>query len=273
MKRVASLPMYNVTPLLRDGWNALLADVLARLAPWFGAPGDTLAIAPPAPGEPLAAYWLRDDLLLSQTCGYPLVHALAGRVRVVATPVFDIDGGEHGAYHSVIVAGAHVDATRIADCHGLRAAYNDDDSNSGMNLLRHTVAPFAEGRPFFSSVLKTGAHLASLHALAVERNADVAAIDAVTFAFVREHLPELAALVRVIGRTRSAPGLPLIASNALPDEAIGRIAQALDDAVRDQPALARQLKLRGFARLPASDYGVIGDIEREAIALGYPRLA
>ena len=68
-----------------------------------------------------------------------------------------------------------------------------------MNLFRHAVAPLAEGGPFFSSVLKTGGHLASLRALAIDRTADVAAIDCVTFAFVREHLPELAGGVREIG--------------------------------------------------------------------------
>ena len=52
-----------------------------RLADWLSARGDTLDIVDPGPD--LTAFWLRDDVLLSQTCGYPLVHALANRVRLV----------------------------------------------------------------------------------------------------------------------------------------------------------------------------------------------
>ena len=32
------------------------------------------------------ARWCDDALLFSQTCGYPLTHALKDRVRVIATP-------------------------------------------------------------------------------------------------------------------------------------------------------------------------------------------
>ena len=271
MHWIAALPMYNVTPALAADWRALLAHVHARVADWLSARGDTLAIV--ESDEPLERFWLRDDLLLSQTCGYPLVHALAGRVRLIATPDFDIDGCAVGNYHSVLVTGTHLTATSLEACRGLRAAYNADDSNSGMNLFRHAVAPLAEGRPFFSSVLKTGGHLASLRALAIDRTADVAAVDCVTFAFVREHLPELAGGVREIGITASAPGLPFIASNALPADAATVLADALDDAVRMHPELARRLKLKGFVRRPSGDYQSILAMEGAAIARGYPLLA
>ncbi|TCK37914.1 ABC-type phosphate/phosphonate transport system substrate-binding protein [Paraburkholderia sp. BL8N3] len=270
MNWIAALPMYNASPALAADWRALLGRAEARLAGWLAARGDTLSIV--EPDGPLAAFWLRPDLLLSQTCGYPLVHALAGRVQVVATPAFDIDGCAPGRYRSVLVTGAQVDAPSLDACRGLRAAYNDDDSNSGMNLFRAAVAPLARARPFFASVTRTGGHLASLRALAIDRSADVAAIDCVTFAFVREHLPELANGVRVIGFTGDAPGLPFITSNAVAAGDVVRLADALDHAVRDDPALAQRLKLRGFVRLPADDYPPILAIEREAVALGYPRL-
>jgi ABC-type phosphate/phosphonate transport system substrate-binding protein len=271
MNWIAALPMYNASPALAADWRALLGRAEARLAGWLAARGDTLSIV--EPDGPLAAFWLRPDLLLSQTCGYPLVHALAGRVQVVATPAFDIDGCAPGRYRSVLVTGAQVDAPSLDACRGLRAAYNDDDSNSGMNLLRDAVAPLAHGKPFFSAVLRTGGHLKSLRALAIDRSADVAAIDCVTLAFVRDQLPQLAGAIREIGVTRSAPGLPFIASKALPEEASIRLADALDDAVRAHPALARRLKLKRFVRRPASDYATILEIERAAIGRGYPALA
>ncbi|SAL22080.1 ABC phosphate/phosphonate transporter, periplasmic ligand binding protein [Caballeronia peredens] len=270
MHWIAALPMYNVTPALADDWRALLERVRTNLGTWLEARGDTLDFVDPGPD--LTAFWLRDDVLLSQTCGYPLVHALAGRVRLVAAPDFDVPGCTDAAYHSVIVTGTQAAARSIETCRGLRAAYNGDDSNSGMNLLRHAVAPFARDGRFFASVTETGSHLASLRAL-VEGRADVAAIDCVTFAFVRTHLPELATGVRIVGTTASAGTLPFIASARVPEDATDTLFHALADASRDDPPLARRLRLKGFARRTPADYAPILDYERDAIARGYPRLA
>ncbi|BAN25245.1 phosphate/phosphite/phosphonate ABC transporter substrate-binding protein [Caballeronia insecticola] len=270
MHWIAALPMYNVTPALADDWRALLERVRTNLAVWLDARGDTLDFVDPGPD--LTAFWLRDDVLLSQTCGYPLVHALAGRVRLVAAPEFDVSGCEDATYHSVIVTGAQTGAHSIDACRSLRAAYNADDSNSGMNLLRHAVAPFSRDGRFFASVSATGSHLASLRAL-VEGRADVAAIDCVTFAFVRTHLPELAAGVRIIGVTASAGALPFIASARVPDDALDTLFNALADASTQNPALMQRLRLKGFARRTPADYASILDYERDATARGYPRLA
>ncbi|CAH2788841.1 MAG: ABC-type phosphate/phosphonate transport system, periplasmic component [uncultured Caballeronia sp.] len=241
-------------PPLAADWRTLLERVRANLADWLNARGDTFAIVDPGPD--LTAFWLRDDVLLSQTCGYPLVHALADRVRLVAAPDFDVPGCADGTYRSVLVAGARVAAPSIEACRGLRAAYKaDDDSNSGMNLLRHAVAPFARDGRFFASVTQTGSHLASLRALA-ENRAEIAAIDCVTLAFVQSHLPKLAGVVRVL------------------EEAIDTLLRTLTDALLDQDAaLARQLRLKGFLKRTPADYAPILACERDAIALGYPRLA
>ncbi|WP_250473820.1 PhnD/SsuA/transferrin family substrate-binding protein [Caballeronia sp. GAFFF1] len=271
MHWTAALPMYNVTPALAADWRALLDAVHARLADRLKARGDTLGIADAV--SDLSAFWLREDLLLSQTCGYPLLHALDDRVQLVATPDFDAPGCENGGYRSVLVAGAHVNAASLADCRGLRAVYNDDDSNSGMNLFRHAVAPFAQGSRFFDSVAKSGGHLASLHAVAIERSADIAAIDCVTLAFVRAHRPELAAGVRELGVTASAPALPFIASKRVPREIVDALAIALGDTVAQDSALARRLRLKGFLRLTQADYAPILRYEREAAERGYPVLA
>ncbi|WP_175941913.1 PhnD/SsuA/transferrin family substrate-binding protein [Caballeronia sp. BCC1704] len=279
MHWTAALPMYNVTPALAADWRALLDAVHTRLADTLKARGDTLGIADSV--SDLTGFWLRDDLLLSQTCGYPLLHALDDRVQLVATPDFDApgcesgceSGSESGGYRSVLVAGAHVNAASLADCRGLRAVYNDDDSNSGMNLFRHAVAPFAQGSRFFASVAKSGGHLASLHAVAIDKSADIAAIDCVTLAFVRTHRPELAAGVRELGLTASAPALPFIASKRVPRDIVDALAAALSDTVAQDPALASRLRLKGFVRLTPADYAPILRYEREAAKHGYPVLA
>lgn len=270
MDWMAALPMYNVTPALASDWRVLLDHVHQRLRPWLDARGDTLAIVDPE--SSLQEFWLRDNLLLSQTCGYPLVKALAGRVQLVTTPVFTVDGCEGGNYHSVLITRAEANIASLAQCRGLRAAYNTPDSNSGMNLLRNSVAPLAGGRPFFASVIETGGHLASLQALQDDR-ADVAAIDCVSFAFVLDRLPDLALGLVQIGATRSAPGLPLIASKQVPPEGIDALLNALSGAVAQDHDLATRLKLDGFAKRPLDHYDSILELEKNAIDRGYPQLA
>lgn len=263
MNRIAALPMYNVTPALAAEWRAWLSDVLRVAAP-HAALVD--------PGDDLHALWRRPELLISQTCGYPLVNGLQRQVQLIATPQFDAPGCIGAAYSSVLVARADATFDTLAACRGARAAYNQDDSNSGMNVFRHAVAPLAHDGKFFAEVVRTGSHLGSLRAVA-DNLADVASIDCVTFAFVRDELPELAERVREIGRTAASPGLPLIAAHDVPYDQIVALRAALDEALAICPQRAARLRLKGFASLSFDDYARITQLENEARAVGYPRLA
>jgi len=263
---VAALPMYNVSPSLEACWREWLADVLHVVEP-------AACIVDSDSG--LDALWRRDDLLLSQACGYPLTHELRDIVQLVATPCFDAPGCDGARYSSVLVASARVHAggvTTLAACRGLRAAFNGSDSHSGMNAFRHAVAPHAHDGRFFGSVVSFGSHLNVLRALAAG-DADCAAIDCVTFAYVRDALPELLNGIRIIGTTASAPGLPLIASKALDGRRVSALQDALDHAVAGDPERANALRLKGFERLPPSAYDTIARLAQDAAAHGYPELA
>ncbi|WP_321859742.1 phosphate/phosphite/phosphonate ABC transporter substrate-binding protein [Burkholderia cenocepacia] len=270
---IAVLPMYNVTPRHATLWRALLRDALAAFAN-AGGPADVAL--PDAPFDDLQALWRRDDLLLSQTCGYPYrMLGLHDVVRLVATPIFDADGCDGARYSSVLVVSARVHAggaTTLAACRGLRAAFNGEDSHSGMNAFRHAVAPHAHDGQFFGSVTPFGSHLNVLRALA-SGEADCAAIDCVTFAYVRDALPDLLEDIRIIGATASAPGLPFIASRALPDTQVGALQDALDRAVAADAERAGVLRLKGFDRLAPADYDTIARFAQAAAAHGYPELA
>ena len=263
MNWIAALPMYNVTPALAADWRDLLAEVLRAVAP------QTRIVDP---GDDLHAFWLRKDVLISQTCGYPLMHGLSGHVQLISTPHFDVPGCEGATYSSVLVTRADAPFQTLADLRGARAAYNQDDSNSGMNVLRHAVAPLAHEGVFFAEALRTGSHLGSLRAVA-ENRADVAAIDCVTMAFIRDGLPELAQTVREIGWTAASPGLPLIAAGDVPPALIDTMRDALDHAREADPARAKRLHLKGFSALDLADYARIEQLESEAIAAGYARHA
>ncbi|KVL08319.1 phosphate/phosphite/phosphonate ABC transporter substrate-binding protein [Burkholderia sp. MSMB1826] len=270
---IAVLPMYNVTPRHTTLWRALLRDALDGFAKAGGPAGVAL---PDAPFDDLQALWRRDDLLLSQTCGYPYrMLGLRDTVRLIATPVFDAPGCDGARYSSVLVVSARAHAggaTTLAACRGLRAAFNGEDSHSGMSAFRHAIAPHARDGRFFGSVTPFGSHLNVLRALA-SGEADCAAIDCVTFAYVRDALPGLLTDIRIVGATASAPGLPFIASRALADTQVGALQDALDRAVAADAQRARVLRLKGFDRLSPADYDAIARFEREAVALGYPELA
>jgi ABC-type phosphate/phosphonate transport system substrate-binding protein len=266
--QLMALPMYNVTPALAADWRALLEHVRTSLRR-DGLAGELAIVDPP---DPLLAFWQRPDLLLSQTCGYPLVRHLRDRVQLVATPVFEVAGCDGPLYRSEIVVAAASGLDRLEACRGKVAAVSQWDSHSGMNALRHAVAPLAADGVFFEAVVTTGSHLGSLQAVADGR-ADVASIDCVSLAFVRDLRPDLVAAVRVIGHTQLAPGLPLIASSQVPQEVLQAIRVSLDHLLICDAGLAARLKLRRFDTLGWAEYERISRMEHEAQKMIYPRLA
>ena len=190
--RAASLSMYDL-PELQWANDRLWAAIAERLE----AVG--LADVPTAleRERPLDEIWTDPRLLLAQSCGYPVVTNLRGRVQLVATPHYRAEGCR-GPFHSSAIVVRKADrAQALADLQGTRLALNDAASGSGMNLMRAAIAPLAGGETFFSEVILTGSHLASLHAIA-EGEADAGAIDAVTWAHVRDLRPELAGRLRVL---------------------------------------------------------------------------
>ena len=266
---IASLGMYEFAET-RAALDALWAAIAARLrsAGIAGVPAGLTR------HRALADIWRDRHLLLAQTCGYPFLAELTGHARIVATPTYDVPGCDGAWHRSFIIVRADAPYRTLADLRGARAAVNGYDSNSGMNLFRAALAPIARGQPMFTSVAVTGAHAVSFAAVA-RGEADVAAIDCVSYWFITRESPELATRIRVLAETPPSPGLPLITRKETPDAAVDIMREALDAAVAS-PALSERmaaLRLTGFARLGAADYAIILDYENAAVAAGYPRLA
>ena len=266
---VASLPMYDL-PELRaatDAWWQGLARAFQR---------EGIAEVPDSLDrrERYAESWTLPDLLFSQTCGYPLTHALAGRVELVATPCYGAEGCEGPGYCSFVIVAADSTASAIADLRGARCAINGLDSQSGYNVLRSLVAPVAKDGRFFGSVATTGGHRASL-ALVASGEADVAAIDCVTLGLLARHRPQALLGTRVLCRTASAPGLPYVTRVGAGAELLRRLRDGLDRAFAD-PQLDEArgaLLLAGAAVLPLAAYDRIHEMENAAMAAGYPEVA
>ena len=266
---LASLPMYDL-PELRaatDAWWQGLARAFRREG--IADVPDSLDRRPR-----YQECWLSSDLLFSQSCGYPLTHALAGRVRLVATPCYAAAGCAEASYCSLVLVGAEHPAAEIGDLRGARCAINAADSQSGCNALRALVAPLAGRGRFFGRVEVSGGHIASIELVASGR-ADVAAIDCVTHALIARHRPGALVGTRVLCRTAPAPGLPYVTSDAVDGEQLRRLRGGLARALAD-PALAparEALLLTGIATLPLADYDRIIEMENDALAAGYPEVA
>ncbi len=234
---LASLPMYDL-PGAQPANDRLWAGIRAALG--HGPKRLTRG------GDPWV-HWLAPDLLLSQCCGYPYRARLHGRVTLVGTPDHGLPGCPPGHYHSVFVARLGDPRTRPEDFAGARLAFNDPLSQSGwaaplIHASRHGFA--------FGAAIRTGAHLGSARAVA-EGRAEIAALDAVSWAMIRRDEP-LAAALREVGRTAPSPALPYVT-------AAGRdpapLFEAITRAIAGLPARDRAtLSLKGLVEMPAEAY-------------------
>jgi ABC-type phosphate/phosphonate transport system substrate-binding protein len=265
---IAVLPMYDF-PWTAVANDALWAAIVARLA-------EAGVRAPKrlTRGGDLAALWRHPGLVFGQTCGYPYVTGLKDAVALIATPEYAFPGCVGAAHRSFIIRAARDQRRGLGEFRGGIAALNARDSNTGMNLFRATIAPIAGGAPFFSSVVVTGSHEASVEAVA-EGRADLASIDCVTFALLRRGRAELVERVAVVAETPLSPGLPFIASARLGRSTIDAARKALFAALAE-PNLAEArdvLGLKGARAATRADYDRVTEIERDAAGAGYPLLA
>lgn len=234
---IASLPMYD-RPELRAETDRFWTTVRT-------AAGDG-PVALDREGDSWET-WLSPDLFMSQTCGLPYRSRLHGKVHLVATPDYGLEGCPPGYYRSVIVVRRDDPATGPADLAGRRMAFNDGLSQSGwaapaQHLLDSGIA--------WGETVKTGGHAASLAAVA-EGKADFAGLDALTWELLKRYDPA-AGQVRVLDATEPTPVLPYIT-------ALTRDPQALADAVEQAIATLSEkdrmaLHIRGVVRIPAEVY-------------------
>jgi ABC-type phosphate/phosphonate transport system substrate-binding protein len=266
--KLAGLTMYDLAPVraATDAWWSGLAkacrqeglkDVPDQL--WRGGAREDL--------------WRSPDLLLSQTCGYPLLKDFTNHLTLLATPIYDTKGCDGPTYRSLIVVRDDSPAENPEDLRGGICAINDWDSQSGMNVLRHTIAPLSREGRFFGEVKVAGKHHLSI-AMIAAGEADVAAIDCVTHGLMARHEPESLAGTRVLCQTDSAPALPYVTGIATATDDQRRLRSALHNALADPDLAAARadLMINGFADLALDDYGVMLDMETGAAAAGYASL-
>ena len=208
----------------------------------------------------LHAQWQSDDLLLSQSCAYPLITSLPKSTVVVGTPVYQCDFCEDGLYASPIVVRRTDKRQTLSAFATAKLAFNSRGSQSGFNALKSLLESeqlINEREPtFFNDSIETGSHRVSVAAVANGR-ADICAVDPVSWALAKRFDKDATAL-RVLTTTAFSPALPLISSAmAIPthmDEQqwCKSVMQAFEQAI-DSDAL-EHLLLKSVSFIPKSRY-------------------
>ncbi len=245
-------PMYDL-PELRDANGALLKALKALLREEGVDPGRAS---------------------ITQICGYPLQTVYRGRFTLLGTPCYGVPGCDGPAHRAFVVVPAGSTTERIPDLRGRNFAVNSMQSNTGMNLPRHFLAPFAEGKRFFNRVIVTGSHRASVGAV-ISGHADAAAIDCVTFALHAEYEPAVIRSLRVLAHTSASPSIPFVTARTTGHAAVGAMRRALMhlSARADFAPVRHALRIDRIEAVCEADYEVVLDYQAESAALGYPHLA
>jgi ABC-type phosphate/phosphonate transport system substrate-binding protein len=261
MQGFVHLAMYTAPPRVADASTAWLKRICQLLGvEHLGSPDLELAQA-----------WLSPHLLLAQTCGYPLMTRLRGEVRLIGRPVYALPNSANGDHCSLLMVRADDPRQDLAGFFGSVGLVNGQDSNSGMNLLRHALAPLQQGGRFFSRAHITGSHRQSLRGLQ-DRIGDLAAIDSVTYDYLaRDHSDELAGL-RILARSASSPCLPYITSRSTSAAEAEQIRLAMNQALAELPEVGVALAISEVRAADEADYQRILDIEQQAADSGLPTL-
>jgi ABC-type phosphate/phosphonate transport system substrate-binding protein len=266
--RIAALPMYDF-PELREAhdrfWSALARRLQESGVP--GVPGNL------ARGSSHREVWGHPGLLFGQACEYPLSKSFRGQLRIVATPQYSAPGCNGSTYRSAVVVRAEEGVESLAQLRGRRCVVNEPDSNSGMNLLRAALAPLAGGGRFFRSVSFSGSHRQSVELIA-SGEADVAAIDCVSFEHLRRTRPALVSQVRVVDWTPPSPCLPFVMARRVGAKTAVAVREALRAVCADvslAPVL-RALLLEGVDLRPDTTFSRVLELEQQAAQWSYPAL-
>jgi len=197
--------------------------------------------------------WLHPDLVLSQTCGMPYRNSLQGKVQLVGTPDYGIEGCSPGYYRSAVIANKNDDRDSADKFSGATLAFNQKHSQSGYSAA---YQHFNSSGLWFESQLQTHSHIESARAVA-EARADTATIDAVTWRLIEEYEPTLSSNLQVLDWTESTPGLPLITANNQDASLIfGAVKLAIERLAEPYRA---QLGIQGIVRISHDEYMAVSN--------------
>ncbi len=268
MTLTASFPMYDFEEV--HAANDVLWASIARRLEKAGVGGVPGALER---GLDVHELWTDPGLLLSQSCGADVMGRYSAELTLLATPRYSAPGCEGCLYSSEVLVAADSPVTELADLHGAVCVVNSHESHSGASALRDLLAPLSREGRFFSRIVVSGSHPASIAAVA-EGEADVASIDCVTLGLVERYRPRCLEGTRRLCRSASAPGIPFVTRAESSEDLIRELRRALLGAFEEPEvrAAGAAVFIEGVEILPHSAYERIRDFGRRAAAAGYPEL-
>jgi ABC-type phosphate/phosphonate transport system substrate-binding protein len=206
-------------------------------------------------------------------CGYPLALGMA-EVVPLAAPIPGADwAGGSALYRSDLVVAAGARFRNLEETFGGVCGWTVEHSQSGFNAFRHHLLAFrTPERPMLYRDAK--GPLVTARAIVDALTAgsiDVGPLDSYWHLLLRKHMPALAAGIRAVDHTATAPAPPFVCAAGFPAAAAERLAEAFA-AASGRPwfaALAEPLCLAGFARCRRDDFAVTLARAAEAEAAGY----
>jgi ABC-type phosphate/phosphonate transport system substrate-binding protein len=267
---IANARMYSFDAVTAAAWRTLLEWVAAR------AGVHCEVIDHPAP-LPLTALWSRPDLGCAFMCGYPFARAVPQPALLAAPVPAPAPYGGRAIYWTDLVVRADASIADLHDAFGKRAAWTTEDSQSGWHAPRLLFASYARrhGSPLFAETIGPLVTPRDVALAVAEARADIGPLDSYAHDLLRLHEPDLAAQLRVVGRTPATPIPPLVGAPGMPAADARRLRAALL-AVRNARELApvrAALLLSGFAAVTRTSYQLLAADARRADEMGYPRIA
>ena len=262
-----AFPMYAVNEVDNQALWQAVKQLLAKR----GQSVDTLR--PGVAQGNLLTHWRDPHLLLSQTCGYPLVTALP-EVQTVGRFHYTAPGCEGANYRSFLIARQSDIGHSLADFRGRRVVCNAIDSQSGYHVLCKMVTSLPRNGAFFAQLMISGSHRQSLIDVA-RGTADLAAIDCVTYALLARHQPHLLASLKIVQHSPPAPGLPLITAAGTAPETLATLRAALKELVSaaEFSEVCRAMMIGGYSDVTRSAYRMLLDWRNEAAEKGVTTLS
>ena len=227
----ASLPMYDFpeTRASNEAWWRGIAKYMKQQG-IADVPDNLQGVSP------VNDLWQNQHLFMSQCCGRNIIHGYDKTLTVLMLTDWEAAGCETGKYASYLVTHEDNSHENISQFNDSVAVINGPESHSGMTTLLDEAQPHSVDGHFFKAILISGAHVESL-AFIRSKQADIAAIDCVTFALMKRYRPKALEGIKVIGQSKPAPSLPYVTSTHTSLATQQRMQAALAQAFAD-PELA-----------------------------------
>jgi ABC-type phosphate/phosphonate transport system substrate-binding protein len=242
---------YSVAPQTDAAWYELLSAISREAGISFQF------LSYPLP-QPLEELWLRHDVgCVFIMCGYPIALRQFDVVPIAAPiPVAPWAEGR-AVYRTDLVVKADSRYEQLRDTFGGRIGWTIRHSNSGFNALRYHLLQYRtpERPTLYSQVVGNLGTVRKILDSVLDGTIDVGPIDAYWHMLMQRYHPKLAAGVRTIESTATAPIPAFVASPAVPREVVDHLVIGFQSAHSRQwfRPIADALLIDGFAPVRGID--------------------